>query len=76
MLVFIFIIIIYTYLEGFFFNESIMFQDACANGYIATLSKDSEYKMSMIHAAYGTVIYSPRPRQTDIIHNSFKVLER
>ena len=31
------------------------FQDACANGFIATLSKDSEYKMSMIHAAYGIV---------------------
>jgi hypothetical protein len=29
------------------------FQDACANGFIATLSKNSEFKMSMIHAAYG-----------------------
>ena len=35
-------------------NSNRSFQDACANGFIATLSKDSEFKMSMIHAAYGT----------------------
>ena len=32
------------------------FQDACANGFIATLQKDSEYKMGCMHAAYGTLI--------------------
>jgi len=30
-----------------------VFQDASANGFIATLQKDSEYKMGFIHAAYG-----------------------
>ena len=29
------------------------FQDASANGFIATLQRDSEYKMGCIHAAYG-----------------------
>ena len=38
----------------------ICFQDACANGFIATLSKDSEFKMSMIHAAYGTLHLFPK----------------
>jgi len=30
-----------------------IFQDVSANGFIATLQKDSEYKMGFIHAAYG-----------------------
>jgi len=30
-----------------------VFQDASANGFIATLQHDSEYKMGFIHAAYG-----------------------
>jgi fucose permease len=37
----------------YFGGAGMVFQDACANGFIATLSKDSEFKMSMIHAAYG-----------------------
>ena len=37
---------------------SIFNQDASANGFIATLQKDSEYKMGFIHAAYGTIILS------------------
>ena len=32
-------------------------QDASANGFIATLQKDSEYKMGFIHAAYGEYNY-------------------
>ena len=33
-----------------------VFQDASANGFIATLQKNSEYKMGFIHAAYGNII--------------------
>ena len=44
---------IYLYLYLYPRNFYRSFQDACANGFIATLSKDSEYKMSIIHAAYG-----------------------
>ena len=34
------------------------FQDASANGFIATLQRDSEYKMGCIHAAYGNTLYA------------------
>jgi fucose permease len=43
-----------TFVISFFFGGiGMVLQDACANGFIATLSKDSEHKMAMIHAAYG-----------------------
>ena len=46
--------IIYLYITT---NDNIPFnKDASANGFIATLQKDSEYKMGFIHAAYGNVI--------------------
>jgi len=42
------------FVTSFFFGGvGMVLQDACGNGFIATLSKDSEYKMGMIHAAYG-----------------------
>ena len=49
------VLLFYFIYTGRNFNKS--FQDACANGFIATLSKDSEFKMSMIHAAYGTTSF-------------------
>jgi hypothetical protein len=35
------------------FFDFVFLKDASANGFIATLQKDSEYKMGWIHAAYG-----------------------
>ena len=50
-------------------------QDACANGFIATLSKDSEFKMSMIHAAYGIVPPINYSIKSDVTKQCSKVLE-
>jgi len=36
----------------FFGGVGMVLQEACANGFIAILSKDSEYKMGIVHATY------------------------